>query len=440
MDLEQLLPALLHDVEQQKLLSPVVLSEVQEHVCDRSRSRLGSLALRRGHIEPWQLVQLICELGESPSRIGELAVQHGWMTEDQVEVLLSTQRDPVLLVVQFLQPFCRFSDEEIRDLAQRHSNRPPSSSPAGAEMAPSEPPLDFGEEQPPLSSRLLRPAGKRVRQVLQSCKELTALPVVIQKALHLLGNDDVSLNEVAKLIQSDVALTAQVLRLANSAFFGARRSVETVRQALSLIGTASTRQLLITTTFLQSLTARKDPAVAGLWGQALHCSTWSQALARGRVGSGGLVPPEGAVVGGLLSDLGRVVILQHLRAESVAIRNQMRSSVTLSDAEVAVLGVTHQDVGAYVCRCWDLPAELAEAVLLHHTGHSELRNMKLTPLTNVVNLACRLADFPLKCELDQALDGLGPGFFEYHRVDKATLLSMAPHVRKEALGHASLLG
>jgi len=178
-----------------------------------------------------------------------------------------------------------------------------------------------------------------------------------------------SANDISQVIMQDADLSARLLRLVNSAFYGLGRKVDTISRAVTFIGTKELRDLSIIATSCNlfngipgNMMSMKD-----FW----HYAIATGILARQLSSQCNLLHPERLFVIGVLHDIGRLVILQHLTSQSRDIlliahgKNQL-----LTAAEEEVLGFSHSEVGFELMRRWQLPESICHSIRHHHTPGS----------------------------------------------------------------------
>ncbi|MCC6748528.1 MAG: HDOD domain-containing protein [Deltaproteobacteria bacterium] len=195
---------------------------------------------------------------------------------------------------------------------------------------------------------------------------LPAFPIMAARGLQLLSNPDLEIGELVKLINSDPAMTAQVLRVANSAYYSRGIEVAAVGQAVSRLGLAKVAQLMAVT----SLRTLYDPQIQA--GQKRFSTVWRRLWSHSVVSAYGslwlavnvLDDPSGrAFVGGLLHDIGKIVALQGLGGLSYLGKFTERASPNQVED---VLEVLHVDVGVEMALRWQLPAFVADLIVDHH--------------------------------------------------------------------------
>jgi len=203
--------------------------------------------------------------------------------------------------------------------------------------------------------------------VVARVRDLPAFPAVVTQVLKATRDPDTSAVGVANILATDQALTAKVLRLANSALFGFPRRVSTLTDAVVLLGFSTLRGLVLAGTAFGMLNRRVDGYSLDkgvLWqhslGTALACRSLCQRARRRALA-------DEAFVAGVLHDLGKVVLDSYVgEAFSQIIEIVTEQHRPFMEAERQVLGFDHAEVGARVAEAWSLPVELCEAIRFHH--------------------------------------------------------------------------
>lgn len=211
-------------------------------------------------------------------------------------------------------------------------------------------------------------------------KSLPPFPPVAGKVINLLADDSVSLREIADTLSTDAALSAEVLRLANSPLFGPRYGVKSVLHALAVLGVRRLTGLVLTLSMSRFL---KRASVGDLmrrsWRHNLACALAAKEFAH----SFGRDANE-AYNAGLFHDAGR---LAFLIVDPRFYQTIAGCKVDLREMELAHFGVDHCEAGAWVIEQWHLPEAFAEVARHHHAPQPE--NGELTML---VNASCAVAN------------------------------------------------
>jgi putative nucleotidyltransferase with HDIG domain len=219
-------------------------------------------------------------------------------------------------------------------------------------------------------------------QLVEAAPELEALPVVAQRLLALLRDNSVSTQRVAELLGTDQALTAAVLRHANSASAMPNRRIGSLTYAIAHMGQRALGEVVMRACAAPMLDRGLPPYALPRRIAWRHSATVSLA-ARGLARLVKIGQSEEASVAGLLHDVGKTLltsVVPEAAAEAVSVARGRR--IPVWQAEVLVIGYHHGHVGGALLRSWGVPDEVADAVTFHHEP-SETAN----PLARVVALA-----------------------------------------------------
>jgi putative nucleotidyltransferase with HDIG domain len=216
--------------------------------------------------------------------------------------------------------------------------------------------------------------------LLKDIDKLEPLPVTAQALLRAVSDGDVSFAKIAELIELDQAVAANVLRLSRTAAYAGAQNVGTVREALLRLGTSALLDLVLGD-FMKRLkfTApmyRLSEDELWLHGAAAHLAVKAIQAEKpnGKV-------PQTALTAALVHDIGKLVMVRHLKADVAVILQHCRDEkTTFVEAERALFGTDHAAVGAAMARKWKFPEPITEAIERHHDA--ELRESN--PLIDAV--------------------------------------------------------
>jgi HD-like signal output (HDOD) protein len=198
-------------------------------------------------------------------------------------------------------------------------------------------------------------------ELVQQIAELRPLGAVATRVIALAASERFSAHELATTIASDQALSAKLLRLANSAYYGYPRRVATVRDAVVLLGFRQVRQAALATSLVDALPGSHALDYGAFWQHSLAVGVTAELLARAE----GAAQDE-AFTAGVLHNIGRLAMDQHLpEAFASALELARAQGLALRDAERIVLGYTDAQLGGALVRAWQFPSSLAEAVERH---------------------------------------------------------------------------
>jgi putative nucleotidyltransferase with HDIG domain len=217
-------------------------------------------------------------------------------------------------------------------------------------------------------SKMARPtrAFASAEEVIQRLQDLPSLPAVVMQVYQLTADPTVSAQQLALVIGKDQGFTTRLLRLANSAYYGMMRRIGTIEEAVVVLGINTVRNLaLIAATYplFRRALLGYTPQVSGLWCHSLAVGLVAQTGARLFD-----VPARNeAFTAGLLHDVGKLVIstaLTDWMGELHDLVHQQRMPV--HEAERALFGFTHEEIGALVVERWNFPATIVQMIRYHH--------------------------------------------------------------------------
>jgi len=196
--------------------------------------------------------------------------------------------------------------------------------------------------------------------------QLASLPEVVTRLDSAIANPYSTLEEIRAIIEADPAIAARLLKLANSAMYGYPGRVETVREALTIIGTRQLRDLVLAACVIDLFHGvfGRGVTLEKFWRHSIACGLAARLLATLRREAN----VERAYLIGLLHDVGRLVLLLRIPEEARSVLYAAQSEHALLYAvEQERLGFDHAEVGGLLLERWGLPTSLSEPVSRHHT-------------------------------------------------------------------------
>lgn len=207
---------------------------------------------------------------------------------------------------------------------------------------------------------------KRTREILEKVDTLPPFPAVIHKALALLQDPLVSAERIVEAVRFDQAITANVLKVCNSAFFGGVQPVSSLKDALVRIGNKKLIRVILSvggSDVLQKEVPGYDLERGALWRHSVLCALLCESLCD-VVGYG---TKDKAFTAGLLHDVGKVVLSEFVGQDYGKIRDAaVAANFTFPDAESGILGVNHAEAGGRIAEKWNFDPELVNAIRYHH--------------------------------------------------------------------------
>ncbi len=219
-------------------------------------------------------------------------------------------------------------------------------------------------------TRLGRPVGAPVRDPLDKLftriSEISSLPRVAQRIVQLASDDNATVDDLRRVIQTDPALTAKLLRLVNSSFYAIKNSVRDLRTAISLLGFHEVRNLALSIFVAEQFQKSGDHNAytrIGLWKHSQAVALMAQRIAR----VSGRGKPGEIFLAGLLHDIGYILLDQHLRRHFCEVLDEINEDTATCVVERRLLSFDHARLGASVAAKWKFPTQIVDAIRYHHS-------------------------------------------------------------------------
>ncbi|MES2309090.1 MAG: HDOD domain-containing protein [Verrucomicrobiota bacterium] len=219
-------------------------------------------------------------------------------------------------------------------------------------------------------------------QFFRNSKDLPSLPTIFYELEKEIDHPRSTPESIGGILLKDQSLVSRLLALSNSAFYGFSRRVETVPNAIQLLGLKQVRDLVMATSVLQAFEGIDVEFLEmnQFWVHSIACGVAAAELAKEK----GDANPERYFVGGLLHDVGRLALLIKLPKEMGEVLNRHRETrVHTHFLEQEVIGFDHMMVGGGLVEQWRLPIAMADMVRHHHTPEKSTASFE----TSLVHLA-----------------------------------------------------
>ena len=228
----------------------------------------------------------------------------------------------------------------------------------------------------------------RFRKDLDKIDNLPTLPTVFAEVDRLCKNPDVGADELSKVIETDPSITLKLLSLANSAFFGFSRKINTVHEAISLLGNKTVQNAILNISVYE---ATKDLENSGgldkkaFWGHSAGVGSVARFICKELK-----IERDEAFTAGIVHDMGKI-ILDSLYSEfyrDVLARVESKG-VSIYDAEEEIIGITHTKIGEELAEAWNLSPELVSAITNHHRPKRAEHDKQIAHLIHVSDCMTR---------------------------------------------------
>lgn len=232
----------------------------------------------------------------------------------------------------------------------------------------------------------MAPTG--VKALLAGTTELFSMPDIYFQVSEMIRDPRVSLVDIGKVIATDPGLSARLLHLVNSPFYGFQSRIDTISRAVAVVGVDDLYQLVVATCVVDRFGKIPSELVdmTAFWMRSVHCGIVNRLLGKQSM----VLHSERLFLGGLLHDLGSLVLYQKLPELSLKVLlATRRDRRLLADFEREIIGFTHADVSSELIKSWGLPESLYEAIGCY-LNPSSAQAHKLDAY--LLNMATRLVD------------------------------------------------
>jgi HD-like signal output (HDOD) protein len=215
--------------------------------------------------------------------------------------------------------------------------------------------------------------NETLRKLVSQMDRLPSIPSLYTQVLEKLQQPEVPLDEVGEVIAKDIGMTAKILKLVNSAFFGLRRQISNPAEAVTYLGMETIKALVLSINAFSQYEHVKlgNVSLESIWNHSLVVAAAARAVAHAQGTEAKLA--EEAFVAGMLHDTGKLVLASNCASRyDEAVKLAHDKQIALGEAEQQVFGANHADVGGYLLGLWGLPVPVVEAIALHHRPDQSL--------------------------------------------------------------------
>ncbi|MHC4661181.1 MAG: HDOD domain-containing protein [Planctomycetota bacterium] len=230
-----------------------------------------------------------------------------------------------------------------------------------------------------------------MRKKIEEIKDLPTLPIVVLRLNELLRLPSTSAQDIGELLQQDPVISARTLRLVNSAYYGFPRKIASITRAIVILGFQKVRDLALTVSVMDIFKGRSDALFSpeSFWLHAITSAIACETVARS------VRSPEmkDAFMGGLLHDVGRMLLARNFGVEfAAAVQHMQKHNVPLVEAERAILNFDHGLIGEWLTEKWRFPPKLVKAIRYHHVPDVAREDTGYVYLVHTADVIARAID------------------------------------------------
>lgn len=225
---------------------------------------------------------------------------------------------------------------------------------------------------------------KRLEEILSLVKNVPPFPKVAKRVFEMLQDPEVSAGALAEVIRYDQVITANVLKICNSSYFGLSRKVSSLDESLVILGNETLKNIIITSSSAQFYKGAVGGGYKLDQGEMWRHSVATGIMAKELVRQVRDVDGSSAFTAGLLHDIGKRFLSSFVEDDFKAIMMKVvQEGCSFVEAEKERLGLSHAELGGMILNHWEFPGEIERAVLCHHEADA----LDGEPLIAVVALA-----------------------------------------------------
>jgi len=227
-----------------------------------------------------------------------------------------------------------------------------------------------------------------LNQLIMNANDLPTIPIVATKVLQLIENETTTSEDLAKVVSSDAAVAARILKISNSSFFGCKRKIQTLPHAIMMLGYNTLKSLVLAASIKQ-VSKSYGLTEKMLWEHSFGAAVAARIIASATQ----QINNEEAFLGGLFHDIGKTIMNNaDSRQFQLVMQKCYNENISFQEAEQEFYPYSHADVGGLVIEKWNFPEMLMKAILEHHRFNFEEDEdpyqVSLTCIVGLANLFC----------------------------------------------------
>lgn len=222
---------------------------------------------------------------------------------------------------------------------------------------------------------------------MDDVKSFPSMPAAALKLLTLLKDENTSNVQIEQILRYEPGLTANILKMTNSAFFGLSKKIGSIRQAVLLIGWKKLIQIVLAScvsAIIDKPVQGYDLSAGDLWRHCVAVSVASELLVKELK----LSVPEEMFTAALLHDVGKMVLGRYIKEDIALIDGEEMQCLSFEQVERSMFGIDHAEIGADILRNWSFPPTMISAVRWHHDPDAAPKSSHLIDVVHVADVLC----------------------------------------------------
>ena len=228
--------------------------------------------------------------------------------------------------------------------------------------------------------------AKTILKKLDRIEGLPTLPAIAMEVNKMLLDYDTSINKLSERLVKDQAMVSKILKLVNSAFFGFRGKISTISHAIVVLGFNTIRNAVVSVSIIDAFSSKEifdGFDITEFWRHSVAVAVTSKYLAeKTKIHSA-----DDCFIGGLLHDMGKVVLLQHFKDFFQKVWLSIKgNNLTFYEAEKSEIPIDHAQIGGHLAKKWQLPVGLVDAIRCHHAVRPSVNDPNLLMIIHVADI------------------------------------------------------
>jgi putative nucleotidyltransferase with HDIG domain len=245
-----------------------------------------------------------------------------------------------------------------------------------------------------------------LKKIVSQIESLPSLPTIYTEIIAEMQSEDPSIKKISEIIEKDVSMTAKILQVVNSVFFGLSQRIGNPKQAVMLLGLETIKSLVLSVKIFSEFSQKKYSwfDIDAIFKHSISVSSYAKAIVKNEKMDQDLI--NYSLMAGLLHDLGKLILATNFKdTYQQVLTESQNSDHQLWELERETFGTSHAEIGAYLMGLWNLENPIIEAIAFHHCpAKSASHQMGLLAVVHVANALDHEDDFPENQESDLPYD------------------------------------
>jgi len=273
-------------------------------------------------------------------------------------------------------------------------------------------------------------SDESIKKIVSQIESLPSLPAIYTQIMAEMQSDDPSIKNVGAIIGRDISMTAKILQVVNSVFFGLPQKISNPQQAVMLLGLEAIKSLVLSVKIFSEFSQKKNSwfDMDAIFNHSISVSTHAKAIVRSEKMDQDVI--NYSLMAGLLHDLGKLILATNFKdTYRQLLTESQNSNLELWELEHETFGTSHAEIGAYLMGLWNLENPIIEAIAFHHCpAKSVSTQMGLLAAVHVANALVHADGLPQDQQMDLQYDE------EY--LDRLGITNRIPEWRQVCIAYA----